>query len=217
MLVEVLHFSSFPDNGRCDIPVDAAFVIDSSGSISDDDYKKQREFIKSITRSLDISPSHSHAALVLFSNDAEIKARFDSYRSTKDIQRAVDQLPHVKLTTRIDLALNKANEVFDQSRAGVPKVAIVLTDGEMNDGGSVPDLKDAAKRLRERGVRVLVVGIGQNVSEVQLRYMTVSDDDIFKPADFGKLQQQLSKLVKKACGKDQFSIIFYCTSLYQSI
>lgn len=200
-----MFYYSVLEMERCDSPIDVAFVLDSSGSISKGNYQKQKDFVKALAQSLDITPNHNHAAIVLFSYDAEIKARLSDHRNTKDFQTAVQQLPHIRGTTRIDLALMKTLEIFSQSRSDVSKVAIVLTDGTLTGGGNADDLRKAAEDLWAKGVRVISIGIGKQVDQEQLRAMTQSEADVTTPNDFDELKLNLRSIVENVCGKTPLS------------
>jgi len=70
----------------CDSPVDITFIVDSSGSISRTNYKREKAFINAIAQSFGISRTQSRAALVLFSSSASVKIRFADYASTEAFQ-----------------------------------------------------------------------------------------------------------------------------------
>lgn len=156
-----------------------------------------------IARSLNIAPGYGRAAVVLFSDNAFLEARFDQYNNSQDFQKAVDQLRHLQKETRIDLALDVTERAFSEAwtRTGVPKIAIVLTDGEMTGGGTSHDLREAALRLWRKGIRVIAVGIGNKVNQKELEAMTESDADIYRPASFRELKVKLSGITKSICGK----------------
>ncbi|PFX15219.1 Collagen alpha-1(XII) chain [Stylophora pistillata] len=115
----------------CSTPVDLAFIIDSSGSIGLRNYRKQKIFVKEMAKSFGLSPNGSRAAMVVYSNSASVKARFGEFAEETELARAVDGLPYERGLTRIDKALElTASDIFAKgSRAGVPKIAMLITDG----------------------------------------------------------------------------------------
>ena len=117
-----------------------------------------------------VAPGQSRAALVLYSDSAFVKAGFDQYPTLEEFHKSVDDLPYENGFTRIDLALEKANqEVFPQARKGVPKIAILITDGKQTKAADSKGLREASEPLRRAGVRVLAVGIGSDVDSDELR------------------------------------------------
>lgn len=184
----------------CDDPVDVAFVMDSSASIGDTDYKKEKNFVKSLATILHISPSHSRGAIVLSGGSASLKVGLDQHPSIRDFMSSVDKLPFDKGRKRIDKAMDIIrNEVFLKPRAGVPKIAIVLNDGRQSQGVNGKTLHEASERLIKAGVRILVVGIG-DVDPDELRVMTESWADIFFARNLDELNLKVRKIAESVCG-----------------
>ena len=112
----------------------------------------------------------------------------------------MDGLPYERGTTRIDLALEKAaQEIFPQARQGVPKIAILITDGKQSQAADAKGLTDASEPLRKAGVRVLAVGIGSGVDPDELRLLTESDEDVVVTQTFADLLLQLGNLTSRTC------------------
>ena len=184
----------------CQTPVDLAFIVDSSGSIGPEMYLKEKHFIKELARSFGVAPGQSRAALVLYSNSASVKAGFDQYPTLEEFHKSVDDLPYEKGRTRIDLALEKANqEVFPQARKGVPKIAILITDGKQTQAADSKGLREASEPLRRAGVRLLAIGIGSEVDSNELRLVTETDDDVVLAQSSSDLLLQIGNLTSRAC------------------
>ena len=180
--------------------MDLAFILDSSGSIGKTNYLKEKHFVKQLARSFGLAPGQSRAALVLYSSSASVQARFGQYQTLDEFDKAVDGLPYERGTTRIDLALEKAaQEIFPQARQGVPKIAILITDGKQTQAADAKGLTDASEPLRKAGVRVLAVGIGSGVDPDELRLLTESDEDVVVTQNFADLLLQLGNLTSRSC------------------
>ena len=194
-----LSFSLAPP--PCSTPVDLAFIIDSSGSIGSSNYRKQKNFVKEVAKSFGLSPNGSRAAMVLYSNSASVKARFGQFAGQTEFARAVEDLPYERGLTRIDKALElTASGIFAKdSRAGVPKIAMLITDGTQTQAADAKDLREASEPLRKAGVRVLAVGIGDGVDRAELRRVTERDEDVVVATDFQDLLLKLSNLTSQAC------------------
>ena len=61
-------------------------------------------------------------------------------------------------------------------RSGVPKIVIVLTDGESNDYTLTIN---EAKRIKNRGINIISIGVG-NLKEQELIDMATSLNDVYK-------------------------------------
>ena len=183
--------------------MDLAFIIDSSGSVSRSDYLKQKDFVKAVAKSFGLAPDQSQAAMVLYSNSASVQARFGQYSTTEEFGKAVDALPYERGLTRIDKALDvAATEIFPEGRAGVPKIALLITDGTQTQTADAKDLREASKPLRKSGVRVLAVGVGSVVDLDQLRLVTETDNDVMMVDDFEDLPLIIGNLTDLACKLD---------------
>ena len=177
-----------------------AFIIDSSGSIGKTNYKKEKNFVKEVAKSFGLGPGQSQAAMVLYSNSASVQARFGQYATTDEFAKAVDGLPYERGLTRIDKALElAATEIFPEGREGVPKLALLITDGTQTQVADAKELKEASEPLRKAGVRVLAVGVGSGVDADQLRLITETDDDVVIADDFQDLLLKLQNLTSRAC------------------
>ena len=182
--------------------MDVAFLIDSSGSISKINYQKEKNFVKEAAKSFGVAPGQSQAAMVLYSNSASVKARFGQYPTAVQFGKAVDGLPHERAFRRINLALKlAATEIFPEGRAGVPKIALLITDGKQTRSHSAYpiDLKKASEPLRKAGIRVLAVGVGRSVDADELRLITETDDDVVIADDWEDLLLKLRNLTSKIC------------------
>ena len=178
--------------------MDLAFIVDSSASIQEINYQKEKEFVKRLAHSFGVAPGQSRAALVLYSTSPSIKAAFDQYHTLEEFHKAVDELPYEKGLSRIDLALEKASqEIFPQARKGVPKIAILITAAKQTQAADNKGLKEASDPLRSAGVHVLAVGIGSGVDPDELRLVTESEDDVVVAQGLPDLLLQLENLTSR--------------------
>jgi hypothetical protein len=150
-----------------------------------------------------MSPTGSHGAVILYSNDAETVINFNQQTNVDDFSRAVQSLPHQKGRTRIDRALQVAyQDLFGprgSARRGVQKIAVILTDGEQTKTPDAIGLDEAASPLKREGVFMISVGIGKYANRKELRLMTDSDDDVIMATSFDDLQKRVVTFEKKAC------------------
>jgi len=180
--------------------VDLAFIIDSSGSIRRRDYIKLKTFMKDVAESFGISPSGSHAGIVLYSTSASVKAHFGQYPTTEEFVKAVDRLPHERGLTYINLALRlAASELFARARKNVPKVAMLLTDGMQTNPDGTVNLREASEPLRREGVRVLAFGVGKNINVRELRLIVERDEDVIRVTKFDDLAAKVRNYTANLC------------------
>ena len=170
---------------------DIGFIVDSSGSLKRE-YSKEKDFVKSVADTVGISEKGSHVGVVLFSYFAELRIKFTDFSSAGDFKKAVDGLPLMKSTTRIDRALMTAyNEMFNERngmRVTVPKILVLLTDGEQTKGGDAIPPEQVVQKFHDADIKVIVIGIGAKVKPAELKALVKSKEDLYLAKDFEQLK-----------------------------
>ena len=204
-------FGIFIDNSRwyisdeqekCSTSVDVGFILDSSGSIRRY-YRKEKEFLKKVAESFDISANGSHAGVVTFSLKAELSIKLNEYSDIESFNKAVDAIPLMGRTTRIDLALKLAHKklfsVANGARLSTRKILILLTDGTQTKMAGAEDPDQIARQLRKSNITVIVVGMGSGINLVELK--KIGRDFTYTAASFHELTSKkfIGKLREKTC------------------
>ena len=116
------------------------------------------------------------------------------------LKEAVGRLKFERGRTRIDKALEVARtEVFPYARPGVDQIAMVITDGVQTQEADTKDLREASAPLREAGVKILAIGIGNSTDPAELRLIVEKDEDVLLAKSFDHLLLKLNSLIKKTC------------------
>ena len=177
--------------------LDLAFVLDDSKSVNDEEFN---DVIKFVTYVIDafpgVSASGTRVGVVMFSTDAEIAIPFNRYFQRQQLIAAVKDLKRKRGRTYINKGLEKANELFTSargSRSDASKVLVLMTDGK-----SSGDVGPPAQRLREKGVRVLAVGVAK-ANQKQLETITKSKENVFKVSNFKELEPVIRELIPASC------------------
>jgi Ca-activated chloride channel homolog len=140
--------------------VDVVIVLDTSYSMLAEDVKPNRitQAKYEISRLID-NLDGDRVALVVFSGDSYVQCPLTTdYGAAKTLMEFIDAGMVPVPGTNIESALKKSLDLIAHgSEAGGESSAILLfTDGENLDGDPV----GAAKKVAEKGVRILTVGIG---------------------------------------------------------
>ncbi|XP_020632434.1 coadhesin-like isoform X5 [Orbicella faveolata] len=106
-----------PCQVTCNVPLDFAIIVDTSGSISRRNFKLLLRFIRSLVNSFQVSEDHTHIAIIEYSTGASVQLRFNDLPGSKltknNVYEIVKRIPHKRGKTYIDRALRLANdEVF---------------------------------------------------------------------------------------------------------
>ena len=196
----------------CISSMDIGFMLDSSGSLRDQ-YPQIKAFIKNFASSLAVSKEVVHVGVVTFSFYATLSIKFSDFVNKADFKEAVEEIPFMGSTTRIDRALKVVNEdLFSESngaRRDVTKMLILLTDGSQTKDADAVDPGKLAKLLRQRGIHILSVGIGEDVDIDELTHIAGSPDRVYTTADFDQLIEGnfIKKVVYKSCETGRFDCL----------
>ena len=168
---------NFLDIGKCESPIDVAFLMDSSGSLGTWNYVKLKNTVYRMAKYFGVSPMGSHAAVILYSDNYEIGVKFDDFLTIGQFKTYVDNLRYLKQRSRMDLALDAAHKyIFTRegnTREFLPKIAVLVTDGEQSKFRNRIPLPVAAQRLRDQGVNIYAIGVGKGPSRNELESMVV--------------------------------------------
>lgn len=176
----------------CTRPLDLGFIIDSSGSIGRKNFLRVLNFVKHIVASFQISSSQTRVGVIEYSNKPRQIFGLTTYNNQQTMLRAIDQVPYLRGGTFTGRALKFAEKVMFTNRAR-QKVAIVLTDGISHDS-----VRTVCRRMRQKGINVIPVGIGRRYSMTQLRQMATSRRAVFT-TNFRTMTNLVRLIKRKAC------------------
>lgn len=180
--------------------VDIAFLMDSSESITEDDFQREKTAVKEIAQSFLNSAQDSRAGVIMYSGEPELSVDFVGRREFEYFKSAVDGLAHRRSMTRIDRAIRFASRtLFANPRTTVMSIAVVMTDGVQTPQPDAEPLSQAVSVLNSKGVRVLAVGVGPRVNRSELNELVRSQEDVFQMSSFQELLDKSAKLLETVC------------------
>ncbi|XP_045153631.1 collagen alpha-5(VI) chain [Echinops telfairi] len=196
---EVVH--SICTQKECeDMKADIMFLVDSSGSIGQDNHGTMKTFIKNLLNRIQIGPSKTQIGLVQFSDNIREEFPLNKYFSHQDISGVVDSMLLIGRNTLTGHALDSTSPYFTSARGSRPKVKkflILITDGEAQDSVLEP-----AQRLRDQGVIIFSVGVfGAN--RTQLEEISGDGKLVFQVEKFEDLKAIESELIFRVCTVDE--------------
>jgi collagen type XIV alpha len=178
--------------------VDIGFLLDGSGSVGNQGFHRVLNFVNQVVSAFNISGETAQVGVTEFSNNPVIRIKLDDFQDSKLLQDEIIKIVDSGGRTRTDSALRIMSQEFftyeKGSRAGVPKVLVVVTDGKST--GSEP-LSEVVKGLRKKGVIIYSVGIGDRISMQELRDISRTKGDIFISKDFDSTGLIAPALVEK--------------------
>jgi len=197
--------------------VDIVFVLDSSGSIRDnnpsdgsyDNWDLMVEFVYDVTNRLDFSDTR--VGLIMFANDGQVQWQLYEYSDKNSVLNRIDDLKNRYLGgwTNTPDALRKMQDDMFQSwngdRSDVTNLAIVITDGVSNPPDWSPynmytaaDTLPFAQEAKDKGIEIISVGVTSNVNVDEVRGMSSPpqqlDLNYYLVTDFTDLANRVNDL-----------------------
>mmetsp|Transcript_35950 Transcript_35950/g.86566 ORF Transcript_35950/g.86566 Transcript_35950/m.86566 type:complete len:751 (+) Transcript_35950:52-2304(+) len=111
----------------CDVPLDVALVLDSSGSVTEAGFGKMKAYVTELAKALNVAPKKTQLGVIAFGARAEVATGLSG--DVAAITKAVGQMQWLKGATTLPVGLALAEEVLQAGRPGVPSVAVLVTDG----------------------------------------------------------------------------------------
>ena len=180
----------------CTSIIDIVFVLDASGSVDSDTMKN---FTKFIISNFDIGDDKTRIGII---SNVTIALSLGTINNTDELHNFIDNISYTDGGNEngTDSALNLLSTAFNTSRTdqGIPRVAIVFTDGQSNDTILTAPAEEADN---DTGIIVYSLQIG---SEVNTCEYNVSNGSSNYFAD-----ELLLPLIATVCKSKFYTCIMY--------
>ncbi|MBZ3886683.1 Collagen alpha-6(VI) chain [Sciurus carolinensis] len=184
--------------------LDVVFVIDSSGSIDQDEYNIMKDFMIGLVKKADVGKNQVRFGALKYADDPEVLFYLGDLSTKLEVISVLQNDQPLGGNTYTAEALAFSDHMFTEARGsrlhkGVPQVLIVITDGESHDAEK---LNATAKSLRDKGILVLAVGIA-GANPVELLAMAGSRDKYYFVETFGGLKGIFSDVSASVCNSSK--------------
>ncbi|XP_028414351.1 cartilage matrix protein-like [Dendronephthya gigantea] len=193
---------------------DILMVVDGSGSVGEANFDKVKEFIQKLNTKFDIGPGRTQEALVQFGSPSHTRVEFNlgEKKTLKEVNQGVKQMKYLRSGTATGDALRKSRAmVFNgtgNDRPDAPNVLVLFTDGQSNDDQGVDYQVEQAKILKNDGVKIIAVGMGETVIIEELRtkmrqiasMAADSSDPLMFETNFANLDSISNNITTAICG-----------------
>lgn len=191
---------------------DIVYAIDTSNNIDDNDLTQMAQFIRNDIKHHD---SKSKVALVNYGSQAEVVASLDT-----DQQKLVDVLSKLQKlggARGIDnvLALVKDN-IFSNTAESTNTKQLILFVGGRYSQPVKERLLSLLTTLKERSVKITVIGFGENIRKDDFIYVASQDKNVIlvnHVTDLPKVVPDVFEIVGRNTGKILYLTNFHSSSL----
>ena len=205
ILAVIIKFVSLPAKRRssCLIPMDIAFLLDSSDAVGKAGFQREKEFFKLMSSTLSLSLSGTRVGVISYSAQANLAVALQENTTAQNLRSAIDALQFVGGTPRIEKALESVLTdlfTFDRgTRSGIPKVAVLLTKVSDSNILQYETLRRAAAPLKTEGVELIAVGVGRDGDLQDLRVLVGSEEYVLGTESFDSLSELVEDVTLLAC------------------
>ncbi|XP_036188539.1 collagen alpha-5(VI) chain isoform X1 [Myotis myotis] len=186
------------EKGCEDMKADIMFLVDSSGSIGEKNFKTMKTFMRNMSANIQIGPDKTQIGVVQFSTKSKEEFQLNKYFTQKEISDAIDRMSPIGQNTMTGEALTFVDEYFTHpkgARLGVKKFLILITDGKAQD-----DVGEPARALRDKDVIIISVGV-YGANRTQLEEISGDGSLVFHVETFDHLKDIESKLLSQVCAR----------------
>ena len=168
--INFLRASHFTDPSRL-VQINLGFAISVTSLDSDRTFRQMQDIIKSV---VDNYPTANIFYSVLsFGDPPVVHINFDDELSDEDRKRAIDSITKTTGTASLGKALETARDLFNTASTQRPtakNILVVMVDGKSDS--ELDDVKASSRLLHADGVKVIVVGVGDEVDKPEIDVVT---------------------------------------------
>ena len=188
------------------------YVVDSSSFVGLDNYRTEKDFVKSLARVLNHGPSHTQSSVIIFDSFLETPIRMGSYREIGSFSEAVNNLRYLGgSSSQLDFALAFATRGFSTNRPDVPKIIIVITNKDPPSRGPIDALADI---IRQEGKAVYVIAVGKEADFPNLQRLIVRPEDMYTPKAFADMMSYVPSVASNILARE-FKTYFICPLVFR--
>ncbi|CAK6978119.1 collagen alpha-6(VI) chain-like [Scomber scombrus] len=187
----------------CD-KADVVFLLDTSSSITKDNHTSMLNFTSELVRSFKVGEEFVRVGAAQFSDHRYHEFYLNHYSNQKAVIEHIGNMTHYGVDTHIGKALKYIKDYFTVSKGSreskhIPKTLVLVSDGGDND--DVDILEEEASDLRDMGVRILAIGVG-DVHLLQLLQIAEKPYRVFNRLTFKDLGEIRKQVLHGICESD---------------
>ena len=168
---------------------DIVFLLDSSGSVGEDNFVFLTSFIGDLISDLNIGPEFVQVGLVTYQTNVTNRFDLNRYGTKEEVLNATKQVPYSGGWTNTDLGLNHTLwHSFAEDHGARPfttQLLLVFTDGGSNHPSSTRLVADDVKGS---GVTIISVGVESGVDSPELFAIASREEYVFRATSFTDLE-----------------------------
>ncbi|KAK3611945.1 hypothetical protein CHS0354_014020 [Potamilus streckersoni] len=181
-------------------PADIFFLLDSSGSEGSVNFRKQLEFVNTVANEFDFGPDTTQMGLATFATGVSLEIPITRYHTKSEFMQNVLRVLFRDGESNLHLGLELTRTQLSDKILTVKshRFAIILTDGRSLEHERTVE---EARKLHMNGVETFVIGIGNDVDDMELRDVASDRSHVFRVNTFDQLDNIHQQIVDRICAE----------------
>ena len=177
------------------------FVLDISGSV-EEEYRLVMSFAKNVTYGLDMTVDRTRIGAVTYSTAVNGRFYLNSYNNKEGVINALNFYHKGGRTNTQASLVEMRTQLFTNFRGDRPtvrNVAMLVTDGYSNINED--NTRDEARRARQEGIEMYVVGVGENPNFGELNQIASDPDSehVFRLGNMREVEEVSDDVLQQLC------------------
>ena len=187
----------------CYRDIDLFIVLDSSSSITREKYEIAKKFVADLVSGFTISESNVRVGMLIYGTTVRPILNLDESFDQTVVLNKIRNIPYLNSATATGNAImHMVKTGFTEAKGArppnlaIPRVGIVLTDGESNTG---VDVRVAAQAARDKSIEMFAFGIGRKINDKELLEIAGSQERKFKIDSFDNMDDARALIARGSC------------------
>ena len=156
--------------------MDVVFTFGACGPNADEVFEKEKDMVSGFLETITVADTY-YGVIEYGDSKANIMARLGDFRNKERLNQYINTIPRSGEGRAIDKALEKARELLlDSGRSDARKALVIFANGKSSS--RLAELTNEAKPLHDAGVKIIAVGIGDDVDDEELNSIATNKDKV---------------------------------------
>lgn len=186
----------------CTLAADIVFVVDSSASVGQHNFETMLSFINSLVGKFEIGPQAMQVGMVRYNSRNFLEFNLNKYSNITELKNAINNVKYTPGNTATGSAISFMHyNMFARAsgyRVGVPKIAVVITDGRSQQTWKTREESKAAQR---DNIMMFAIGITSHINKAELASIASKpvEKHMISLKSFLALESIVNSLANKTC------------------
>ncbi|CBY13422.1 unnamed protein product [Oikopleura dioica] len=121
-----------------------------------------------------------------------------SHCDVDELKEKLMKVPFIQGKTNTGGALERAQQMLAEGRPSVPKIILLITDGDATDKER---LDAQIEKLKKSNILIYTIGVGDLIDRNELNRIATDEDFVYETRDFDSISKIKSSLLGRVCKK----------------